>query len=1340
MKNKISPLDLSSLHDFLPQAEGGIHINPANKGKFNALKKRTGKTTEELTHSKNPLTRKRAIFAQNAAKWHHADDGDIISPTSVNNTNEGGLQTYSGGIEKTPTGQVNAFGNNDFGLTSKSLNDYAKKYNLPNSSNKDFQKAQLEMLNSTPYGRSLIQQMNEKFGQTKAGTYADGLLGARTRYLIENYNPPSNDNQGSLPVPIKNSNPPIQSYPQPSNYFVNVRGEGDANANHDGAYYFVKDAATLKKIQDSGVNIHSSQYAYDNGSVNYDMPDNTFREQIGKNKDVSSLLGDAYIRNPKNSKEFIKKSDYEKINAKKFDDGGITENDPTKPNKNGLTLLQKIDGKFGKTNSANYSDGILGARTKYLIKNYNSPNDNKQTITPIQNTNTQNTDDFNSNHDLPNVQVSNFSNKHVNADLIFTNHDGSPFYKNMTIPDRATEMGKVVDQLPNNPSLTQNDIINTQKQPKNNNALLFGVEAASALMSFIPQERINDRYLRPEESMINPLYGTGSQAIADSGAVIPGMTGNLYGKATSTAKKRKAADGDTVKQGKEMLKQKMEYVSSPLYKKRLIEQGVKNPDEVIANRLTALKNVNINPPKPNSQTTTYTKTDANNKNQQSDIFLSNDANRYDLAHEIGHVTTGGSEYIPTYGANNTVGTQISPIEDWRFYNRNKSLDVPDSNFPGKTKRQVAYEMYTHGDNKFGNPYDSDSLHNIAANNLYEVSKGQMDSHNITSRENKSDLDSIRQLFYDNKITKNFGDNISNEDLEKAKKNKKILNEPHFKRFMSNFDDNSLIYLNNNIASNQNNNQNDIQMADNGAQVIPTSTITNDITPLWGGNPEQMSNNPYDGGTIHFSGDSHENGGVGIVYHGNPVEVEGGETGIVDKAGSLNIMGNMYVPGTKTKFKSISKKIAEAENSANNQFDKSLKLIEDADPNYYMDSLKANSSLMMKRGADVKQKILSDQKESLVHLQNAMLDTANEFGIDAQEMSKGNIKPVTMKKIKKAADGMGDLMPLIGKYKKQLFPISNDNEKLNNYQNHLLLGNLEGNQGVQPANSSDNSYPKSGNVQNMPGQNDSKFGNITNAENLNPLQLLGEAYAFGTNRVLTTPYQRYSPTLLTPVNYSFQDQLNENEASLKGVQKQLAYNPEALAILKGQEYQTNNSVLANEFRTNQQEYNAVRNKNTEILNDAKLKNLQMDDTNAVRKVQAISNTRRENVDILDSISSRFLQNALESKKLKAYENLYPNYRFNPDTGRLELVNANQDFSNLGVSGSNGQSNNGKKYVTTDAQGNVKTVKTIYNDPTTQNINRNREVLTGVKARQATLSGMRPLYKDGGSIVKKSKFLK
>lgn len=58
------------------ESKSGIHIDPENEGKFNATKKRTGKSTEELTHSKNPLTRKRAQFALNASKWNHKKKED----------------------------------------------------------------------------------------------------------------------------------------------------------------------------------------------------------------------------------------------------------------------------------------------------------------------------------------------------------------------------------------------------------------------------------------------------------------------------------------------------------------------------------------------------------------------------------------------------------------------------------------------------------------------------------------------------------------------------------------------------------------------------------------------------------------------------------------------------------------------------------------------------------------------------------------------------------------------------------------------------------------------------------------------------------------------------------------------------------------------------------------------------------------------------------------------------------------------------------------------------------------------------------------------------------------
>ncbi len=48
-----------------------IKIKAKNKGKFTAFKKRTGDTTAEALHSKDPHVRQMANFARNAKKWHH---------------------------------------------------------------------------------------------------------------------------------------------------------------------------------------------------------------------------------------------------------------------------------------------------------------------------------------------------------------------------------------------------------------------------------------------------------------------------------------------------------------------------------------------------------------------------------------------------------------------------------------------------------------------------------------------------------------------------------------------------------------------------------------------------------------------------------------------------------------------------------------------------------------------------------------------------------------------------------------------------------------------------------------------------------------------------------------------------------------------------------------------------------------------------------------------------------------------------------------------------------------------------------------------------------------------
>jgi hypothetical protein len=84
---KLSEKDLhkiikESVLRLLENINEDIDIDPKNKGKFTATQKKSGKSTEELCHSKNPLTRKRANFAK-MAKRHWKP----LKEEEVNNNN-----------------------------------------------------------------------------------------------------------------------------------------------------------------------------------------------------------------------------------------------------------------------------------------------------------------------------------------------------------------------------------------------------------------------------------------------------------------------------------------------------------------------------------------------------------------------------------------------------------------------------------------------------------------------------------------------------------------------------------------------------------------------------------------------------------------------------------------------------------------------------------------------------------------------------------------------------------------------------------------------------------------------------------------------------------------------------------------------------------------------------------------------------------------------------------------------------------------------------------------------------------------------------------------------------
>ena len=176
---------------------------------------------------------------------------------------------------------------------------------------------------------------------------------------------------------------------------------------------------------------------------------------------------------------------------------------------------------------------------------------------------------------------------------------------------------------------------------------------------------------------------------------------------------------------------------------------------------------------------------------------------------------------------------------------------------------------------------------------------------------------------------------------------------------------------------------------------------------------------------------------------------------------------------------------------------------------------------------------------------------------------------------------------------------------------------------------------------------------SDAESLDHNQLLGEMYALGTNQLEPVQAQTYQPQLRTPYDISLQDILNENQADYRSQQRMIGNNPAAQAMLNSQKYAANQKVLGEQFRLNQANKDQVYSGNIATLNDANLKNLAIYDQQYDRQASAKANTKATTQAALNSISSKYLQNDAANRKLQIYENLY-GYRFD-DQGRA--VNQN-----------------------------------------------------------------------------------
>ena len=187
--------------------------------------------------------------------------------------------------------------------------------------------------------------------------------------------------------------------------------------------------------------------------------------------------------------------------------------------------------------------------------------------------------------------------------------------------------------------------------------------------------------------------------------------------------------------------------------------------------------------------------------------------------------------------------------------------------------------------------------------------------------------------------------------------------------------------------------------------LDTMAMGGELKTLWGGKAETVSYNPYAGGeSVQFKGNSHNyrdpktgETGIGVAYGENAVnsnkpsvEVENEPAQKLRDGGgdeNLVVFGDMFIPGTNKKFKNyVSNVLNPKEAKINKRQEKVSNLGLESDDTVF-GQLERNTADTVLKGSDMKLKRIADQKIELSELQNAMNETFDEYGIDANKFLK-----------------------------------------------------------------------------------------------------------------------------------------------------------------------------------------------------------------------------------------------------------------------------------------------------------------------------------------------------------------
>jgi hypothetical protein len=495
--------------------------------------------------------------------------------------------------------------------------------------------------------------------------------------------------------------------------------------------------------------------------------------------------------------------------------------------------------------------------------------------------------------------------------------------------------------------------------------------------------------------------------------------------------------------------------------------------------------------------------------------------------------------------------------------------------------------------------------------------------------------------------------------------------------------------------------------------------------VYNGEAEPISVNPYlpDGGeTVMFRGPSHADGGIPIKYGDSPVEVEGGEPAVKLKNGGtgeedLVVFGNLIEPKSKRKFKNVVADIAKKENRENKRLDKSINMLDNLDVDTSFDKLTLDSLRANVMGANMKLKNYADEKMDLAAMQNAINETAEEFGLDADALAKDKIakakKGANITKGQTGITARPNMLdevvitatplqkPVMTSMLPNPFSFGRPNVNLDTtsptslgtaFENARPFGGVDENaemiagfrsgqrdpfgfgkafNAFVPGAASDSADSESGKKFNW--QDAATFANQllpilrpSDARSLSTNQIIGELMALSDNAEEPVYAQKFTPRLVTPTRVSFQDRVDDVDKQSRAAILAAGNDPAAQNVIMTQALEAKDRIRSEEFRANQSMFLNAQAQNVDILNRADLQNLQILDTQQERQARAKSITKATKQAAAQSIGNKYAQNLAEQRQLQAYENLY-NFRGTGPRGFMQNFNPLAQFNMPTVSG-------------------------------------------------------------------------